>query len=232
VRLAEGDAPYFIRVGSTDLLVLEEIFGQREYDAVLKQLRRVRLVVDLGANAGFSLRLWHQSYPGCRMVAVEPDPGNCDIARRNLRAAGLLNSVTLVQACVGYPARRARFGGGEEWSYAIEGQADDGEGTTEVLTLEQILSRHAPDEEIDLLKCDIEGAEAEVFGHCHAWIRRVRVIVVELHAPYREQQLVSDIAAAGGRFEVLARGAKPERPVLVLRRRDPADAARAGEDAP
>ena len=58
---------------------------------------------------------------------------------------------------------------------------------------------------IDLLKCDIEGSEAELFADCQAWINRVRNLVVELHQPYSAGQFCEDIRRGGGVFEIYHR---------------------------
>ncbi len=49
---------------------------------------------------------------------------------------------------------------------------------------------------IDLLKCDIEGAEQEVFADCASWLHRVRNLVIELHEPYLADRFLQDIASA------------------------------------
>lgn len=55
---------------------------------------------------------------------------------------------------------------------------------------------------MDLLKCDIEGAEAEVFANCADWIERIRWLMVELHPPYDKRKCLADLERNGGRFIV------------------------------
>lgn len=77
-----------------------------------------------------------------------------------------------------------------------------GDESVPAMTLPQILAScevHGP---IDLLKCDIEGAEAELFAECADWIDRVRNLVVELHRPYSSQEFLSHLECAGGSFQV------------------------------
>jgi len=59
---------------------------------------------------------------------------------------------------------------------------------------------------LDLLKCDIEGAEREVFAACDAWIGRVRCMVVEVHDGLGIPELAHALARAGGRFESVETG--------------------------
>jgi len=57
-----------------------------------------------------------------------------------------------------------------------------------------LLSDHVePGARIDVLKCDIEGSETEVFKDCSSWIRRVRCMAVEVHNPYRAANLRDDL---------------------------------------
>jgi len=70
---------------------------------------------------------------------------------------------------------------------------------------------------IDLLKCDIEGAERELFERCASWITRVRLIAIEVHAPFVVGELMSLIAAAGGEFELLSTSRQGRNPLCLLR---------------
>jgi hypothetical protein len=88
----------------------------------------------------------------------------------------------------------------------------------DAITLTQLLERTAVTGFIDLLKCDIEGAEAEVFSDCRAWIKRVRNLVIELHLPYSRQQLLRDLQRGGGRFEVTAESPGAEDSTLLFLR--------------
>jgi hypothetical protein len=49
---------------------------------------------------------------------------------------------------------------------------------------------------VDLLKCDIEGAESEVFSNCCSWIGLIKNLVAEIHPPYTTQALLSDLKRA------------------------------------
>ena len=216
VRLSGQLDKFFVRLGSTDLLVLDELFHTGEYAFVQDALNNVRTIVDLGANVGFSLRYWQQVFPAARMLAVEPDHDNCRLCELNAAAAGSTSQLTLVRACVGSHRRKVRLGGGEEWAYRMEESVAGDAGLTEVIPLGELLAGHFGGEEIDLLKCDIEGAEQEVFANCGAWIGRVKAIVIELHPPYSVDRFLSDLGSSGTQFEVVRKFAAKQCPVLLL----------------
>jgi FkbM family methyltransferase len=219
VWLAESKEPFYVRSGTTDWYMLEEIFIDKTYEPVLShQLRDVKTVIDLGANVGFSVRLWQQLYPKARIICVEPDDSNLQLCQRNVRSSGQLGPVVFIQACVAGSARRVSLDrSGGESRFRIRDDVSSGD-YVDAITLTQLLERTAVTGFIDLLKCDIEGAEAEVFADCRAWIRRVRNLVIELHLPYSRQQLLQDLRRGGGKFEVTAEspGAK-DTTVLFLR---------------
>ena len=219
VNLRAHAAPYFVRLGSTDMLVLEEMFQTAEYRFV-ESLNEVRCIVDLGANAGFSLRYWNRLFPEARMLAVEPEPQNVRMCQLNVAAALFSEQVTVVPACVGGTRRKVNLQGDEEWAYRMNELRTGHEQTVDVLPLSELLEIYFPNETIDLLKCDIEGAERELFADCRSWIPRVRAIAIELHPPYGREDLLADLNLAGAYFEVVAEVAAKAPPVLLLQRRD------------
>ncbi len=220
VTLRGHGSPFHIRLGTTDLFVLEELFDKGEYAPVAEFLENVGRIVDLGANVGFSLRYWHEIFPGARILAVEPDADNCRLAVRNVEEARFSSQVTFVQGCVGSSRRKAKLGGSDEWTYrAVEAAISDGK-EVDVFPLEELLETHACGETIDLLKCDIEGDERELFRGCQGWIHRVNAIVAELHPPYTPAALLSDLQNAGAHFEVLSCSSKKDFPVLLVRRKN------------
>src|SRR5512143_2154046 len=57
LRLRGMDRPIYLRLGSSDGFVVEEIFFTGVYDCVTgDDLGEVRTIIDLGANAGYSVR--------------------------------------------------------------------------------------------------------------------------------------------------------------------------------
>lgn len=220
VCLRSQRAPFHLRLSSTDWLVLEEIFQKDEYTFVRESIKEAAWIVDLGANVGYTLRYWQTLFPKARIVAMEPEPNNCLICLRNIDSAGLESQVTLLQAGVGSVRQQMRLVdvGAGEWGYRTE-RTKSGEGLPiDVLPLSEVLEGHAKGQRIDLLKCDIEGAEKELFEDCRSWIKQVDAIVIELHPPYSLQALMLALKRAGANFEVCAQTNRKLCPVVLLRR--------------
>jgi FkbM family methyltransferase len=204
VQLKEIADPFYLRLGTTDWLVLEELYFQGEYDALARiQLGNVRQIVDLGANVGLSVRLWRQRFPEAAVVAVEPDPDNVRILERNCAMDG---KTQVVQACVAASARTVQIDRSlGAWGVRmVDGSQDQNQVSVKALPLSEILAEANFTGPIDLLKCDIEGTEAEVFANCADWIGRVRAILLEIHAPYTLEQWQKDIQAAGASMDVIS----------------------------
>jgi len=214
VQLANDPAPLYLRLGSSDGFVLEEIFVTRVYEPVTsrKGLAPVKQIIDLGANAGFSVRLWQKCYPDARIIAVEPDAGNFRACQRNV---GNSNHVQLVQACIAARPGQVYLDRTNDESAFSMTDKRSGE-PIEAITVPMLLERCGADPIIDILKVDIEGAEREVFANCSDWIGRVPTIMIELHPPYTTQNFLDDLERTGARFKLEWTGETAGNVLLLL----------------
>jgi FkbM family methyltransferase len=175
--------PVRLRAGSSDIEVFRQIFVEREYGC-LDDLPEVRLVIDAGANVGYSSAYLLSQHPGCQVVAIEPDAGNFAQLQRNLAPYG--ERAKLVNAGLwSHTARlamsRDKYRDGLEWTRQVRECAPGEPAEFEGVDVGTILAASGHDR-ISLLKVDIEGAEAVVFGkECQAWLGKVDAIAVELH---------------------------------------------------
>jgi FkbM family methyltransferase len=204
VRLKGVSNALYARLGSSDFLVIDELFFRREYDFLFaKTCDDVKLVVDLGANCGYSTVLWLTHFPQARVIAVEPDPSNLAVLRRNVASFGGEDRVRIIPACAAGHSRSVRLNrSGQEWEYSMA-DGDDGAGQpVAALTMTEILASCGEEGPIDLLKCDIEGAERELFESAGAWLPRVQTMLVEVHAPFRGHDLEKIVRGHGCEFQM------------------------------
>lgn len=190
-----------LRSHTTDISVLGEVVGGESIGQIPADLD-AKTVLDLGANIGLAYRWLRLRYPSARFVCVEPSPGNREILRANVQAVDGVSEI--VGACIGGYARRVKLTTVDgEWGFRMRDVADSEEADTDVLTMDQLLQRTGI-ERIDVLKCDIEGAEAELFADCASWIDRVDCMVVECHIDVMTtESLLESLAGNGARFELL-----------------------------
>ena len=205
ISSAPGDQPLYIRPFTSDLAVLISLHGSDEYGHVRKYLANAQSIIDLGANVGVSIRLWAKWFPEVHIVAVEPDLDNFRLATKNIPAAAR-ERVRLLH-CAAHDSEGFLYLNRdcEPWSIRTKETASN-QGAIKVatVTLSQLIEQ-MPAGPIDLLKCDIEGAEEAVFRDCESWIGKIRVIIVETHHPYSMERLQEDLRKAGAAHRLVWR---------------------------
>jgi FkbM family methyltransferase len=141
-------------------------------------------VIDAGANVGlFSLWLARR-HPTCRVLAFEPFDENYRLLVDNLAAAGASNVRPLrVGLAAGAGVGAMIDGGPRAQDHRLTAAPADGVGDTAVPTcgFADVLALAGADR-VALFKCDIEGAERDLFEHADAVdLGRVARYAVEYH---------------------------------------------------
>lgn len=206
-HLASFGGPVRLRSHTTDVSVLSELVVCSAYEAVAdRAAARVDTILDLGANIGLTARWMGAHWPEAKIVCVEPEAGNATVLRHNVAP---LQDVTVVEACVGAFERTVELTT-TTGEHGFSMSRGPGNGiSSEVVTMDQVLD--ASDiESIDLLKCDIEGAERELFADCHSWIGRVELAVVECHDGFDADELLELLEENGAMFEIADREIDPD----------------------
>ena len=75
IRLQGFKDFFYARFGTSDRAVFNQIFIEQEY-ACLNHVKDPKLIMDCGANVGYSSLWFLNRYPGAHMIAIEPDAGN------------------------------------------------------------------------------------------------------------------------------------------------------------
>jgi FkbM family methyltransferase len=168
--------PLYFRCGSTDLHNFAQIFLRQEYDFPVPFVPR--RILDLGAYVGYAAIFLAQRFPEADIVSVEPSAENFRLLVMNTAP---YSRIRRVNAAVWGESGRMTFSLATpgDWGKRVVEGAHEGDVTA--LSLKDIL-RLARWNDVDLLKCDIEGAEKEVFNLDGASIARsVACCAVELH---------------------------------------------------
>lgn len=136
-------------------------------------------ILDCGANIGLASRYLKHSFPGAKVIAIEPDGENIAILKKNLEG---LPDCHVVQAAIwpedGWVDLERD---GLRHSAFRTKATTGGKGSIEALSIPTIMKRFGL-ERIGLLKVDIEGAEKELFGAPDlSWLDHVDRVSVELH---------------------------------------------------
>jgi FkbM family methyltransferase len=170
-----------------------EVFVHRYYDLPDGFLHEsdVRLVVDLGANVGFSCLHWLATYPNARVIAYEPHPAFAEQCRINLALNNWQSRVEFHCAAAGVRAGRAKL---SDAGTSSRVQSDEVSGID--VAMDDFLAR-ASNEPIDILKMDIEGGEYALLEDDRFSQLAIRALVMEWHASGRKR---SDGAWCRGRL--------------------------------
>jgi FkbM family methyltransferase len=188
----------FYRPEDSDVEAFLQVFVRQEYDRI-GDVDPAGLILDCGANVGYTTAWLLARYPNAHVIAVEPHPDNFRMLQRNLSPFG--SSVTLVQGAVwshecGLVYDRAGFRDGLSWATRVR-EASDGEtATIRGFTVESLLKDREPSR-IALLKMDVEGSEAVIFAGRPEWIGQCDNIAIELHDERCSELFFAAIAGEG-----------------------------------
>jgi len=213
--------PLYLRTANSDFLVFNEIFETGEYRPILQwNMPADPTVLDLGGNIGLASVYFASVLPKSRIVVVEPDGGNCEVIRRNTQGLTRAGRLRVIEAFVAARDGSAAIDRNAR-SWAFKMSNDSSSPSSEQIPCVSVSSliRDTGFEHVDLLKCDIEGAESAVFADCREWIARVSHLIVETHAPYSNDDLYGHLRSAGWEFEVLKELQEDKVGLCFLRRR-------------
>ena len=179
---AEGGAQFWIRVNSSDVLVIWEIWKAKVYDDVRIPIGAEDVVVDIGAHiGGFAVRAARLAHRG-RVYAYEPFSKNYALLIENRQLNGLENLHIENRAVSDRRGKMPLYMPGDNG--ALGSLMQDTSSSMEMVqatTLSDIITEHGI-EQIDYLKVDVEGAEYDILFNCpQETFARVRRVVMEYH---------------------------------------------------
>ena len=193
----------FLRLGTSDLEVFNQIYIKNEYKKIIKILKekstkvKALNIIDLGANIGLASLILSQSLRYTSILAVEPDLGNFEMMNKNLSNQNVIN----VQAAVWSSSKKLTldrtFRDGKDWAIRVidEGQNENNVHEIQAHTLKSLVCENEF-KQIDFLKIDIEGAEKELFLNDPDFLNIVKtidLIAIEVHEEYIKEITVINI---------------------------------------
>ena len=175
--------PLICRSNTSDIDVFKQIFVGREYSC-FDDLSNVDLVIDCGANVGYSSAYFLTRFPKCNVICVEPDQSNFTMLEKNL--APYKDRVKLIRSGIwSHPTDlkilEVPYGDGREWAVQVRECKPDETPELQAIDIGTLLEESGFNK-ISILKIDVEGAEAVVFGkNYESWLPFAENIVIELH---------------------------------------------------
>lgn len=169
----KGGIELCYRLNKGDLHSIREVWFDEAYRLPFDDPSGTLL--DLGANIGLTSVWLAKRYPFKRVIAVEPDPNNASLVRRNLELNGIKGEV--LEAAIGPREGVARF----ELSQSSNlGRLSEKGVPVAMTTVGAILKRSACSR-LGLVKIDIEGGEQQLFDGPTDWLASADAIICEFH---------------------------------------------------
>lgn len=198
--------PLFVRPTGTDWETAHASLIGR-YHRAPEELTGVRTILDLGANIGATVADLAAAHPGARVLGIEPDAANVAVARRNVQP--WRDRASIVQGAVWTEDGEIAYGGDRgEWAYRVLPAMDERTDAAAIATvpafsMTTLIDMLSPDDDVDYVKMDVEGAERFLLDGSADWAGRVRCLQVEVHAPW-------DVAACRRSLERLGFDTTPD----------------------
>jgi FkbM family methyltransferase len=164
-----SDASVWLRPGTSDPIVYYDCLIDRQYTRALEGTETT--IVDAGCNIGMASLAFLVACPNSRILAVECDPENAELARLNLKA--FRHRVEVVEAALvptHQPVALAAAGRGT-WASHVEPARD---GTLTTITPDECIDRMG--RRVDVFKIDIEGGEQSLTW---GFLERCQTLLVE-----------------------------------------------------
>ena len=216
LRLPSGN-DIFLRAGESDMAALRQVFKDKDYvipapaesigrltSAYEKIIKagRTPLIIDAGANIGAASIFFRSFYPEAIIVAVEPDPGNILVLKKNSDRG---KKFTVLEAAIGSEAGYVSvIQQGLGWAT----QTVRSEEGVKLTTIKEIISTFH-DCDLFLVKVDIEGFEKDLFAYSTEWLALTSAVIIELHdwmLPGQGTSLSFQKAIAQYDFEMFFKG--------------------------
>lgn len=158
-------------ISSLDVLVIKEWNG-------FSSTKDRPVIFDCGSNIGISVLYYKSKYPDAKITAFEPDPKIIPVLKRNLNN-NKANDVTVIDAAVWNKNGEAPL-----FCEGADGSKITTFGAPGTVMVKTVSLNDLIEEEIDLLKIDIEGAEFEVILNIAQKLSLIKNIVIEYHLNY------------------------------------------------
>jgi FkbM family methyltransferase len=149
---------------------------KRAYDQILAA-GQVPLIIDCGANIGFSAIYFALQFPAADIVAIEPQRQNFE---RACAATQRFERVRVAQAGIACDPGTAQVIDPGQGTNAYRTEMSD-DGGIRMVTIDSVLREAGPSRIPLAIKIDIEGFESNLFKQNIGWIDRFSVLIIELH---------------------------------------------------
>lgn len=207
VVLERGGMQMLIDSQGSDASAIEEVLLEGMYDTTIRSAAEGResfRYLNLGANIGaFDIRVFQLVRASCLRIegiAVEMNPATHARLTLNLELNNLYSVRSINAAVWDQPGETLVRVDERDTGQSMAGGAVDGGCPVPLLPWDQLFAEAVALGPLDLVKIDIEGAEARVVPQITAADRaRVRFLVIETHGLEVDRRVKAHLAGIGFR---------------------------------
>ena len=164
----------------------KEFFVDESYKFVAST--KTPIIYDCGANIGISCLYFKMLYPASTIKAFEADPNISKVLEENLQRNNCHDGVVVFNKAVWIDDNGIEFS-----CEGADGGSIYGNDNKIKLDTARLKSFLEQDNNIDLLKIDIEGAENKVLTDCKDSLSHVKHLFVEYHSWNGSNQTLSEV---------------------------------------
>lgn len=173
LALAPQVAMYDLRPGC---IISGHIAFKGVYEADLSRMIVARArtggtMIDVGANMGYFALLWAAARPDNRVIAYEASPSIAALMKANVERNSLGAQIAVVEKAASDKAGAVRFYSGPADQTGWGGIKPDGDIEVAAVRLDDEVTVPF----VDVLKIDVEGADALVLRGCERLLREGRI---------------------------------------------------------
>lgn len=164
------------RVATSDIYEYQHLLGPKRDNIDLPV--RPRLIIDAGANVGYSALRFRLEFPDALIIALEPEQANITQFKKN--CSGDKNIILEEKALWSTNAKlRIRSLAVSPNGFQVE---ENPHGDVFAMSVSDLLVKYKLPR-IDLLKIDVEGSEKTIFQspETATWLESVEMILIETH---------------------------------------------------
>ena len=171
-------------------------FDQLEFEVITKDIFEKQIyffksasanpyILDCGANIGLATLFFKTLYPNSTIIGFEPNPETFKVYQKNVIQNNLKN-VTLTNAAVSDQVGQVDLYVGKKstaWhsTNTLDQKLWDNEGDYTPITVRGVLLSNYIDQEVAMIKLDIEGAEGKVISEIKDKLNNVQNLTLEYH---------------------------------------------------
>lgn len=210
---------YYLRVGSTDFLVFDQVIIEEEYKPIIDLIKQKNKssgklnIIDAGANVGFTSLYFSQAFDNSLIVGIEPDSKNFQALYSNIALNNKNENIKVMHAGIwGIDSELAinnSYSDGREWSLSLRevDRTETGYIKIKAYGLSTLMASHSI-KVVDILKIDIEGGEKNLFDEWSKYphiFKLIKFIAIEIHDELADRNFINLCLKQNG-FEIFEIG--------------------------